>query len=89
MVPFRAISQGIVGDLGCVQSGMCNKKPTGEVGFLFSGSNRFNTRLNPRCFNDRRAAEVVHPSSVTKAEEKAKPKYAAEGTNRVVSYRGG
>jgi len=46
---------------------------------LFSGSNRFNTRLNPRCFNDRRAAEVVHPSSVTKAEEKAKPKYVLEG----------
>ena len=35
----------------------------------------FNTRLNPRYVNDRLAAPVVHPSSVTREVRKAKPKY--------------
>ena len=50
-------------------------------GLLVCGSNRFNTRLNPRFFNDRRAAGVVHPSSVTKGREKTKPKYISESVN--------
>ena len=72
MVPFQDTQAG--GSDLMSKSGKRNKKAHREVGLLFRGLNRFNTRSNPQLLSTIGCSYfLVHPSSVT-IEQKGETK---------------